>query len=48
MLISKGSLGVFFGNWLAGGITTLALVMLLWPVLGKWRRRKENSTPLNA
>ena len=48
MLISKGSLGVFFGNWLAGGITTLALVMLLWPVLGKWRRRKENTTPLNA
>ena len=48
MLISKGSLGVFFGNWLAGGITTLALVMLLWPVLRKLRRCKENSTPLNA
>ena len=48
MLISKGSLGVFFGNWLAGGITTLALVMLFWPLLGKWRRRKENTTPLNA
>lgn len=48
MLISKGSLGVFFGNWLAGGITTLALVMLFWPLLGKWRRRKENSSLLNA
>ena len=34
MLISQGSLGIFWSNPLAGSITTLALVMLLWPVLG--------------
>lgn len=42
MLISKGSLGVFFENWLAGGITTLALVLLFWPIVGKLRRSKAN------
>ncbi|MEY2622296.1 MAG: hypothetical protein RIT26_2116 [Pseudomonadota bacterium] len=48
MLISKGSLGVFFDNWLAGGITTLALVMLVWPLVGKFRRQKENKALINA
>jgi putative tricarboxylic transport membrane protein len=48
MLISKGSLGVFFDNWLAGGITTLALVMLVWPLFGKIRRQKENKALINT
>ena len=34
MLISQGSLGVFFSNFLVAGITTLALLMLLWPLIG--------------
>ncbi|MDB5808210.1 MAG: tripartite tricarboxylate transporter permease [Betaproteobacteria bacterium] len=35
MLISQGEVGVFFSNWLVGGITTLSLVMLFWPLLSK-------------
>lgn len=34
MLISQGSLDVFFSNFLVAGITTLALLMLLWPLIG--------------
>ncbi len=48
MLISKGSLGVFFDTALAGGITALALIMLFWPLIGKMRRKKENNDLLNA
>jgi putative tricarboxylic transport membrane protein len=33
MLLSQGNLGIFFANPLAGGITTLALVMLAWPLV---------------
>ena len=33
MLISQGDMRVFFSNWLVGGITALALVMLFWPVI---------------
>ena len=35
MLISQGSLGVFFSNHMVSGITTLALLLLLWPLIGK-------------
>ena len=35
MLMSQGSPAVFFSNWLVGGITGLAIVMLLWPVVSK-------------
>src|SRR4051812_8572552 len=35
MLISQGEVGVFFSNWLVGGITTLSLIMLFWPLLSK-------------
>jgi putative tricarboxylic transport membrane protein len=34
MLISNGSLGIFFSNALVGSIVTLALVMLFWPLIG--------------
>ncbi len=34
MLISQGSLGIFWSNPLAGSITTLALLMLVWPMIG--------------
>ncbi len=35
MLISQGDMSVFFSNGLVGGITTLALVMLFWPLLSR-------------
>jgi putative tricarboxylic transport membrane protein len=38
MLASKGSLDIFWSNALVGSITTLALVMLFWPLLALgWR-----------
>jgi len=42
MLISQGSLGVFFSNFLVAGITTLALLMLLWPLIGKVIRKRQS------
>jgi len=38
MLISQGDLTIFFSNWLVGGITALALSLLLWPVVSKFTR----------
>jgi len=35
MLISQGDMEIFFSNWLVGGITGLALVMLFWPLFSK-------------
>jgi putative tricarboxylic transport membrane protein len=34
MLLSQGSLSIFWSNWLVGGIMTLGLLMLFWPVIG--------------
>ena len=33
MLMSQGQLGILFDNWLVGGMTTLALLLLSWPLL---------------
>jgi putative tricarboxylic transport membrane protein len=42
MLMSQGDVGILFANWLVGSMTTLALVLLFWPLasllLGKLRR----------
>jgi putative tricarboxylic transport membrane protein len=35
MLSSQGDLGVFWSNPLVGSITTLALLMLFWPLIAK-------------
>lgn len=35
MLVSQGDVMIMFSNPLVGGITTLALLMLFWPLLGK-------------
>lgn len=35
MIGSGGDLRVFWSNLLVGSITTLALVLLLWPVISK-------------
>ncbi len=39
MLISQGSLNVFFSNWLVGPIMALGLVMLFWPIVDKLRKK---------
>jgi putative tricarboxylic transport membrane protein len=39
MLLSQGSLTIFFSNALVAAITTLALVMLFWPLLSGAVRR---------
>jgi putative tricarboxylic transport membrane protein len=39
MLISKGSMAVFWSNPLVGTITTFALVLLLWPLASKLLNR---------
>ena len=47
MLASKGSLAVFWSNGLVGTITTLAFVMLFWPLLSSlWRRMRSGRTAL--
>jgi putative tricarboxylic transport membrane protein len=39
MLLSEGSPTIFFSNWLVGGLTTLAILLLVWPfVSGLWRK----------
>ncbi len=39
MLVSQGDLGIMWSNPLVGGITTLALTMLLWPIISKtWEK----------
>ena len=47
MLISQGSLSIFWSNGLVGGITGLALAMLLWPLIGmaknQLRRREQQA-----
>jgi putative tricarboxylic transport membrane protein len=35
MLVSQGSVGIFWSNPLVGSITSLALVLLLWPLIGR-------------
>jgi putative tricarboxylic transport membrane protein len=35
MLLSQGSLGIFWSNPLVGSIASLALIMLVWPLLAK-------------
>jgi len=34
MLLSQGSLGIFWANPLVGSLTALALLMLFWPLIG--------------
>ena len=41
MLISQGSLDVFFSNYLVGAITGLALLLLFWPLIGKFVGKKK-------
>ena len=45
MIISQGEVRVFFSNWLVGGITALALVMLFWPLIGRGLARVRAMRP---
>jgi len=35
MLISQGNPAIFMSNWLVGGITSLAIVLLVWPLVSR-------------
>lgn len=41
MLFSQGSLDIFFSNYLVGGITSFALILLFWPLIGKVMGKKK-------
>jgi putative tricarboxylic transport membrane protein len=45
MLISQGDVRIFFANGLVGAITTLALVLLLWPLVAKLMPRARRPLP---
>jgi len=48
MLLSQGSIAIFWSNPLVGSIAGLALVLLLWPMLGAMKRaarRREYTAP---
>ena len=40
MLLSQGSLNIFFSNYLVGSITALAIILLFWPMLSKLMAKK--------
>ena len=42
MIGAEGDLRVFFSNWLVGTITTLAIVLLLWPLIARAIRGIRN------
>jgi putative tricarboxylic transport membrane protein len=39
MLLSQGSLGIFWSNPLVGSIAGLAILMLVWPLLAKLKNQ---------
>jgi putative tricarboxylic transport membrane protein len=41
MLFSQGSLDIFFSNYLVGGITAFALLLLFWPLISKVIGKKK-------
>jgi putative tricarboxylic transport membrane protein len=41
MLASQGDMSIFFSNALVGGMTTLALVLLFWPVIQAGLRKAK-------
>jgi putative tricarboxylic transport membrane protein len=39
MLMSQGTMTIFWSNWLAGSLTTLALLLLVWPFISQLRAK---------
>jgi putative tricarboxylic transport membrane protein len=51
MLLSQGSMKIFWSNWLVGSITALAMLMLFWPLLARLLgivRRGRKTDPIAA
>jgi putative tricarboxylic transport membrane protein len=48
MLVSQGSLTIFWSNPLVGSIVTLAFVMLFWPVISLFLAKLRPKTPIVA
>ena len=52
MILSQGSLGVFWSNGLVGTIATVAVLLLFWPLIGwvygKARNRDDAATAEQA
>jgi putative tricarboxylic transport membrane protein len=46
MLLSEGSPAIFFSNWLVGGLTGLALVLLVWPFVSSLVTRVQRKVPV--
>jgi putative tricarboxylic transport membrane protein len=45
MLIAQGDVRIFFSNFLVGGIMSLALVLLLWPLFSRLRASLRRTAP---
>ena len=45
MLVSQGELSIMWSNPLVGSITTLALILLLWPLISKALKKIRPSAP---
>ena len=45
MIGSAGDLSVFWSNWLVGSITTLALLLLFWPLISQLLARLRGTQP---
>jgi putative tricarboxylic transport membrane protein len=43
MLMSQGTVGIFFSNWLVGSVMALGLVMLFWPLISRLMGRLRAS-----
>jgi len=41
MILSSGSLAIFWSNGIAATLSTLALVLAASPVVGRWFRARE-------
>jgi putative tricarboxylic transport membrane protein len=48
MLIAQGDVRIFFSNFLVGGIMSLALVLLLWPLFTRLRASLRKGAPAAA
>ena len=48
MIFSKGSMGIFWSNALVGTITTLALVLLFWPMISAFIAKLRGRQPALA
>ena len=44
MIFSKGSMGIFWSNSLVGTITTLALLLLFWPLISSLIKKLRNNS----